>query len=72
MLRIAKKRTLLLIGLLVTTGSAFFTGSLKNNFTKGGSLLTTVVHADAPASNSGGDAYGDGCGGGGGCSDGCY
>ena len=69
MLRIAKKRTLLLIGLLVTTGSAFFTGSLKNNFTKGDSLLTTVVHADAPINGG----YGDGCGdGGGGCSDGCY
>lgn len=76
MLKIAKKRTLLLIGLLVTTGSGLFSIVSKKNFSKADSVLTGVftAHADtvvAGDSNPGGDGCG-GDGGGGGCSDGCY
>jgi hypothetical protein len=78
MLKIAKKRTLLLIGLLLTTGTGLFSLASKKNFSKADSVLSGVIvaHADTytPADGDGGVVSGDGDGGGGdgGCSDGCY
>lgn len=75
MLTKAKKRTLLLIGLLITTGSSFFTVTSKKSFSKSDSVFIGISEVTRAHADAAGDVIGsDGCGAGsdGGCSDGCY
>lgn len=73
MARMLRKRTLFLMGILITTIVGSFSGFIKNNFFKSGSLIATAYADISSGSDSGGgDSSSDSGSGDAGCSDGCY